>query len=208
MTASAEIATLADITFTVHRAGTALTELSSIAPVYEAAYGEAPYNEGPDDLAEFQEGWPARVAQPSFRLVTARLDGRTVGFAFGHQLGPATHWWRGMLDDVEPGVVAERTGRTFAVIELAVDASMRRRGIGRELHAHLLAGLTEERATLLVRPEATAARCAYLSWTYKSVGRLQPFTHGPLYDAMIKPLHLLNVDKAPSTETGELADQT
>jgi hypothetical protein len=56
------------------------------------------------------------------------------------------------------------------------------------LHTHLLAGLTEERATLLVRPDAAAARSAYLSWSYRPIGRLQPFPDGPIYDAMMKDL--------------------
>jgi ribosomal protein S18 acetylase RimI-like enzyme len=188
MTSSIDIVALSDVTFSVHRAGTALSELSSIESVYASAYAEAPYNEGPDDVVEFAKGWPARVSQPSFRLVIARRDDRTVGFAFGHQLTPTTLWWRGMLGDVERDVVTEYEGRTFAVIELAVDAAMRNHGIGRELHAHLLAGLREERATLLVRPEATAARRAYLSWSYHPLGQLRPFTDGPVYEAMIKPL--------------------
>lgn len=189
MTASVKVTALADVTFTVHRAGTALAELPSIVPVYEGAYREAPYNEGPDDVAEFSKGWPTRVSQPSFRLVTASLGGRTVGFAFGHQLRATTQWWQGMLDDVERDVVTEYEGRTFAVIELAVGAAWRNHGIGRELHTLLLVGLKEERATLLVRPEATAARRAYLSWSYQPIGRLQPFADGPIYDAMVKALH-------------------
>jgi hypothetical protein len=79
---------------------------------------------------------------------------------------------------------------------LAVEDTFRRSGIGRELHTHLLAGLSEERATLLVRPDATAARVAYLSWAYRPIGRLQPFANGPTYDAMIKQLV---VDKPASS---------
>jgi ribosomal protein S18 acetylase RimI-like enzyme len=85
-------------------------------------------------------------------------------------------------------MVIEHAGRTFAVIELAVQRALRRHGVGRELHTYLLAGLTEERATLLVRPDAPAARYAYLSWSYRPVGRLQPFPNGPIYDAMVKEL--------------------
>ena len=188
MTASADATALTDVPFTVHRAGTALAELPSILPVYESAYSEAPYNEGPDDVAAFVEGWPGRVSQSSFRLVTAQLRGQTVGFAFGHQLKSMTHWWRGMLDHVEADVVTEYEGRTFAVIELAVDSAWRNHGIGRELHALLLTGLREQRATLLVRPEATVAHHAYLSWSYQLIGRLRPFDDAPVYDAMIKQL--------------------
>ena len=91
-----------------------------------------------------------------------------------------------MLDEVNPAVTAEWPGRTFAIIELAVDRAMRGLGIARELHIHLLAGLTEERATLLVRPDASPARSAYLAWAYSSVGRLRPHPGVPVYDGMIK----------------------
>lgn len=179
---------LRDIVFTVYRGGTALAELGSIEPIYADAYAEAPYGEGPDDVAEFGRGWPSRVAQPSFRLVVARLRTQPVGFAFGHRLTITTRWWAGMLGDVDDDLTTEREGRTFAVIELAVRSALREQGIARALHSYLVAGLTEERATLLVRPEATAARGAYLSWRYQPVGPVQPFADGPVYDAMIKAL--------------------
>lgn len=180
---------LRDVVFTVYRAGTALDELGSIEPVYTSAYAEPPYDEGPDDVVDFGRGWPSRVAQPSFRLVVARLAGQPVGFGFGHQLGTTTNWWDGALDDVEDDVTTEREGRTFAIIELAVCGAHRERGIARELHSYLVAGLPQERVTLLVRPEAGPARCAYLSWRYQPVGRVQPFVDGPVYEAMIKALH-------------------
>jgi ribosomal protein S18 acetylase RimI-like enzyme len=186
MTNRASDVLIDDLTLTVYRRGTALEELGSIGPLYAGAYAEAPYYESPADVAEFGNGWPSRVEQPSFRLVVARLDGEPVGFSFGHQLTPTTRWWTGMLDEVDQDVITERPGRTFAVIELAVERAVRGHGIARELHTHLLAGLTEERATLLVRPDAIAARSAYLSWSYRPIGRLQPFPDGPTYDAMIK----------------------
>jgi ribosomal protein S18 acetylase RimI-like enzyme len=174
----------------VHRRGTARVQLDAVEGIYASAYAEPPYREGPEDVAEFCAGWPHRVAQPSFRLVVARLRGAPVGFTFGHQLTANTRWWNGLLDQVDEDVVTERPGRTFAVIELAVQNTFRRCGIGNELHAHLLAGLTEERATLLVRPDAIAARSAYLSWGYRPIGRLQPFANGPTYDAMIKEVQV------------------
>lgn len=57
------------------------------------------------------------------------------------------------------------------------------------MHAELTAGLAEERITLLVRPDAPAPRRAYLCWGYQPVGRIQPFPHGPVYDAMTKHLY-------------------
>ena len=110
MTAGERGAALDDPTITVYRQGTALTEIDAIAPIYASAYAEAPYHEGPDDIAEFRTGWPRRVAQPSIRLVIARLRGEPVGFSFGHQLTTDTRWWNGMLDDVEGEVIAQRSG--------------------------------------------------------------------------------------------------
>ena len=188
MTLSGSGSVLDDVTLTVHRRGTALVQLDAVAGIYASAYAEPPYHEGPEDVGEFCAGWPHRVAQPSFRLVVARLRGTPVGFTFGHQLTANTRWWNGLLDQVDEDVVTERPCRTFAVIELAVQDTFRRSGIGRELHTHLLAGLTEERATLLVRPDAIAARSAYLLWEYRLIGRLKPFPDGPNYDAMIKEL--------------------
>jgi GNAT superfamily N-acetyltransferase len=178
-----------DVTVTVHRRGTALGAIDSIKHIYASAYAETPYNEGPQDVTNFCLGWPGRVAQPSFRLVVAHLRGEPIGFSFGHQLTVNTRWWNGLLDRVDEDVIKEHEGRTFAVIELAVLRELRGHGIGRELHLHLLAGLTEERATLLVRPDAVAARSAYLAWEYRPIGRLQPFADGPIYDAMVKELH-------------------
>lgn len=188
MTSGERSTVLDDLTVTVYRRGTALNEIDAIAPIYASAYAEAPYHEGPDDVAEFRNGWPRRVAQQSFRLVVARLRGEPVGFSFGHQLTTDTRWWNGLLDNVDADTLNEWPGRTFAVIELAVRRALRCRGIARELHTHLLVGLAEERATLLVRPDATPARSAYLAWNYDVVGRLQPFRDGPVYEALVRGL--------------------
>ena len=96
-----------DVTVTVHRRGTALGAIDSIKQIYASAYAEAPYNEGPKDVADFCSGWPSRVAQPSFRLVVARLRGEPIGFSFGHQLTMNTRWWNGLLDRVDEDVITE-----------------------------------------------------------------------------------------------------
>ncbi len=72
------------------------------------------------------------------------------------------------------------------MIELAVRAPWRRQGYAAQLHAHLIAGLSEERLTLLVRPDAEPARRAYTAWGYERVGQIQPFEDGPVYDAMLR----------------------
>lgn len=144
------------------------------------------YCEGETDFSGFADTLPRRAQETNFRLVVAHDDAQAVGFAMGHDLRPDTGWWDGALTPLSDDITAEHEGRTFAVIELAVLPGYRRRGYARALHAHLLAGLTEERITLLVRPDAEPALRAYERWAYALVGRIQPFTGGPVYDAMIR----------------------
>jgi ribosomal protein S18 acetylase RimI-like enzyme len=156
-----------------------------VARLYEAVYREPPYCEDPEDVAEFLKGMPRRVAQPAFRLVVATTDGKPVGFAFGHQLTADTRWWQGAATPLPDSIVREHAGRTFAIIELAVAAEYRRRGIAKAMHDALLVDADEERVTLLVRPEAMPARRAYERWGYARVGTIRPWPEAPLYHAMV-----------------------
>ncbi|WP_322778275.1 GNAT family N-acetyltransferase [Frankia sp. Cas4] len=178
-------------TLTVHAGGQdpgRLREL--IEPVYAEVYAEAPYCEGPDDVAEFAAGWPRRVGAPGFRAVIATVDDRPVGMTFGHPLAAETGWWEGLVERAPDEVTAEDGHRSFAVIELAVLASHRRRGLGRALHDGLLAGRDEQRVVLLVRPEpdAAPARAAYASWGYRTIGQLRPWEDAPVYLALVRVL--------------------
>jgi ribosomal protein S18 acetylase RimI-like enzyme len=159
-----------------------------IGQLYALVYQEPPYCEGPEDVDEFVKGLPRRAGQPAFRSVVAMADGRAVGFAFGHQLAANTRWWQGATSPLPEPMVKEDEGRTFAIIEIAVVAAYRRRGIAKAMHDALLAGATEERATLLVRPEATPAQTAYERWGYTRVATIRPWPEAPLYDAMLLSL--------------------
>ncbi|MCX4546745.1 GNAT family N-acetyltransferase [Streptomyces sp. NBC_01565] len=169
---------------------TAGRELDDLAPVYEAVFAEPPYNEGPRDVAEFLERYQREHKTPGFRLVLARDGGKLAGFAYGLPLASTTGWWSGFLDtDLPEEFIREDGRRTFVVMELAVLADRRGRGIGRALHAALLDGVTTERVTLAVRPEAPAAAW-YERLGYTLVGLTQPWDGAPVYQSMIKPLRL------------------
>jgi ribosomal protein S18 acetylase RimI-like enzyme len=56
------------------------------------------------------------------------------------------------------------------VIELAVLADHRRKGIATALPQHLLYSVATERVSLVVRPEAAPARAAYAKWGYRRLG--------------------------------------
>ena len=162
--------------------------IADIARVYEVVYHEPPYLEGPEDVAAFIDGLPRRAAQRGFRLVTATADRKPIGFAFGHQLSPDARWWKGATTPLPDAISREYPGRTFAIIELAVEKPFRRRGIAKAMHDALLVNATEERATLLVRPEAKPAQNAYQRWGYVRVGSIRPWTDAPLYHAMVLEL--------------------
>jgi len=186
------------LTLTVYGTDTSLDQRSTVGDLYAEIYTEPPYNEGPADAEDFTSGWSRTIDQRNFRLVVARRAEEPIGFAFGLQLQARTEWWHGALTPLADEITTEYPGRTFAIIEIAVRRPYRQRAVGRLLHTHLTAGLSEERITLLVRPEAPAPQHAYRSWGYQPVGQIQPFPGGPVYDAMIRPLTSPTVVPQPS----------
>jgi GNAT superfamily N-acetyltransferase len=138
-------------------------------------------------VAEFLDHFGQQARRPGFRLVTAESGGEVIGFAYGYPLPPDTRWWTGLQQPLSADFTAETGHRTFVIIELAVQAPFRRRGIAARLHAALLHGLTVERVTLTVRPEpeAASARTAYATWGYRKVGQIRPWDGAPLYDSMM-----------------------
>lgn len=165
----------------------ALEQGPVVQGLYEAVFAEPPYCEGPDDFADFAAGWRRRVEQPGFRLVIAS-DREPVAMAFGCQLPVDTSWWDGLLVDAPRAVTAEWEGRSFAIYEMAVLPSHRRRGAARAMHDALLRGTRTQRSVLLCRPEAAPARATYASLGYTQVGPIRPYGGAPVYDAMVRPL--------------------
>jgi ribosomal protein S18 acetylase RimI-like enzyme len=140
------------------------TEVRSEAPVL------------PDDEAEgLRPRLKVQFRQPGFALAEARHGGYLVGYAAGWPLRPSSAWWRNLTTALPAEVTTEHPGRTFALADLLVRASWRRQGIGADLHRLILAGRPEERATITVRPAATAAQRAFRSWGWDKVAR----TRGP-----------------------------
>jgi ribosomal protein S18 acetylase RimI-like enzyme len=138
--------------------------------------------------ARFWERVESGSFRDGFRLVTGRAEGELVGFTLGSILPANTAWWRGFKGDSNPDLFRETGSRTFGINELQVRPAWRRRGYAKAMSDALLEGLSVERATLLVRPENTAAYTAYKSWGFRTVGQMQPFDDSPLYEAMVKNL--------------------
>jgi ribosomal protein S18 acetylase RimI-like enzyme len=169
--------------------------------LFGEVYAEPPYYDGPEEVAEFVAGFEQRLRRPGFRLITAHDLDQMIGFLYGHTLPADTIWWKGLLTPASPDLTAEWDTRTVVIIDFVVRATYRRRGIGRSMHSMFLAERTEERATLLVRPQAEAApaQAAYASWGYRRIGRLRPLPDAPEYDALVLDLkHRPAVRSSPS----------
>ncbi|MEU1837461.1 GNAT family N-acetyltransferase [Micromonospora chersina] len=154
-----------------YEAGQAQELVDQLVDVYLDAHSE----DGPLYNAErYRRQLALHMPRAGWELVAATVDGELVGYIYGFPLAPDTRWWDGIQEPVPAGFTEEDGWRTFAVSELLVRRGWQRRGIARALHDELMTSRTEERATLLVRPDNTAARNAYHAWGWQSVASLQP----------------------------------
>ncbi|HEY6312739.1 MAG TPA: GNAT family N-acetyltransferase [Streptosporangiaceae bacterium] len=177
-----------EITFQLLDGTQAAAHADELRALHAEAYAEPPYART-DDGARFAERLPVHRRQPGFVLAEARNGGYLVGYAFGMPLRPSTSWWRQLTAPLPEKVTAEPPGRTFALVELVVRASWRRQGIGRDLHDLILAGRTEERATLTVLPAAAPAQRAFRAWGWRTVAR----TRGPEPDSPVADVLLITL---------------
>ncbi|MFF5202975.1 GNAT family N-acetyltransferase [Micromonospora parva] len=122
-----------------------------------------------------------------WELVAATVERELVGYIYGFPLPLQTRWWEGIQEPVPPGFTEEDGTRTFALSELLVDSAWRRQGIATALYDELVAGRTELRATLLVRPDNIAAQSAYHSWGWIRVTTLRPsWENAPTFVVMLR----------------------
>jgi ribosomal protein S18 acetylase RimI-like enzyme len=160
----------ADTEFELLDGPRALPHAAEFQALHAEVYGAPPYRQ-PADAGEFTRRFRVQCRQPGFALAEARSGGYLVGYAAGMPLRPSTSWWRGLTTPLAEDVVTEYPGRTFSLTDLLVRAAWRRQGIGRTLHDLLLQGRAEERATLVVWPEAMAAQHAFQSWGWRKLAR-------------------------------------
>jgi ribosomal protein S18 acetylase RimI-like enzyme len=127
--------------------------------------------------------------QPGFVLAEARHGGFLVGYACGMPLRPSTSWWKDLTTPLPADAVTEHPGRTFALTDLLVRAAWRRQGIGRSLYDLVMDERSEERATLTVPPEATAAQNAFRNWGWRRVARARgTCPDSPVLDVLVVDL--------------------
>lgn len=142
-----------------------------------------------DDVAaarEYARQFGVWRRQPGFALAEAMHGGFVVGYAAGLPLRPSASWWKDVTGRLPEAVTTEHPGRTFAVMTLVVRAAWRRQGVGTGLHALLLAGRTEERATVAAPAQSAAAQAALRAWGWSKAARRR----GP--DSGLSDIYLLS----------------
>lgn len=160
-----------------------------VVPLYVATHADVIDN--PFYSAErFTERVRGYLRAPGFEIVIARIDGQSVGQAFGYALPVTSRWWDGLTTPVPEGFTVETGSRTFAFNELMVLPDWQGRGVAHTLHDELLRGRREERATLLVREDNAPAQTAYARWGWRKIGKLRPYPDAPHYDALVIDLPL------------------
>ncbi|MFE9662486.1 GNAT family N-acetyltransferase [Streptomyces sp. NPDC005955] len=161
----------------------------AFALVYAEAFAEPPYLKTAGEVSANSTRLLSQVRKPTFRAALARTaDGTPVGIAYGYPLSAATGWWDRLTTPASAELRREDGTRTFGLIELAVRAPWRRRGVARRLHEAVLTGATEERVLLNARPDVEAAQAAYRSWGYHKVGEAHPWAGAALHDVMVLAL--------------------
>ncbi|MER6910583.1 GNAT family N-acetyltransferase [Streptomyces sp. NPDC000594] len=157
--------------------------------VYAEVFAEPPHSETEDDVEIAFRRFPAQIRRDSFRATLARTGaGEPVGIAYGHAVPADTEWWDRLTEPVTDAMRYEDGRRTFGLMELAVRAPWRGRGIARRLHTALLDGVRAQRVLLNVHTESEAASAAYRAWGYRRIGGTRPWPGADVYDLMVLEL--------------------
>lgn len=161
--------------------------IDPICDLYDETFSAAPFVWTDDESDHHRKMLRSLLTEPSFGIVTAKENGKLVGFAYGYTLPVTTRWWIGFHETLPPELTKERDGRTFALIDLAVQERWRTQGVGRQLIDTLLASRSEERATLSVQPTATGTQAFYNRLGWQKVGRTDapPGAVSPAFDVYV-----------------------
>ncbi|QXJ25852.1 GNAT family N-acetyltransferase [Actinomadura graeca] len=188
-------ATPGDVTLRRFNATGARAQREVVSQIHRGAYAERIAAGSQFDSVEaFMNRFDVYVQREGFDLVIAYdntgPDARPVGQTWGWPLGPQTAWWKGLEIPPEPSFTEEDGSRTFALSEIMVCRPWTGRGIAHALHDALLRPRTEQRATLLVRPD-NPAYAIYTRWGWRKATQLRPgLPDAPLMDVLIMQLPL------------------
>lgn len=179
-----------DLSFRRYNASEAHRLRDVVETIYVDSYRDAISDGNPfDSTDEFMRRFDSYVSNTDFDLVVAYQGENAIGQAWGWPLTERSAWWEGLLAEPEPNFTHETGERTFALSEIMVIHGHRGKGIAHALHDTLLAGRSESRATLLVKPDNTRAYRVYQLWGWHKVAQLHPgWENAPTFDVLILEL--------------------
>ncbi|MGW4324378.1 GNAT family N-acetyltransferase [Nocardia sp. NPDC004573] len=122
-----------------------------------------------------------------FELVTGRIDGRMIGYAFGTPYNRSQAVWKKAVRVYPRLATGSESAPVYIFREFAVHPDYQGQGYARIIHNALLSQRPERLAYLLVRV-GNPARAAYEAWGWRVIGRDQPFADSPIMDEMARPL--------------------
>jgi ribosomal protein S18 acetylase RimI-like enzyme len=164
------------------------------APQIHALYCEVfsvpPFRWDDDEPARHRSRLASVASNPTATVAIALSEESLVGFAYGVPWSPSQDWWSTMTPPPPDSVRREWPGRTFLLIDLALEARYRGRGAGRALVSSLLATRTEERGVLTVQATALATQAFYRGTGWRHQGRLptEPTAGGRTWDVYLRDL--------------------
>ncbi|WP_280367080.1 GNAT family N-acetyltransferase [Nocardia wallacei] len=135
--------------------------LDAICDLYDDVFSAPPFLWPEGESVRHRESLHGLIRDSTFGFAWARASKTLIGFVYGVELKAGTDWWEGFHQPIPAAFTEEWPGRTFAVIDLAVQRFRRRAGLGRELLDTLLHSRTEDRATLAVQPRAADTHAFY-----------------------------------------------
>ncbi|WP_039799651.1 GNAT family N-acetyltransferase [Nocardia araoensis] len=199
---SEHFASMVDINFQRYPVAQARALRDEVETIFRDSYVDAIESgdefESPEAFMHRFDAYTDPDRPGAFELVIARLDGEPCGQAWGWPLTAKTRWWDGLELDQgdQASFTAENGSRTFALSEIMVRKQFTGKGIARALHDELLEGRSEQRATLLVRPDNHRAYDNYRRWGWHRVGTLRPdWPDAPRFDVLMRDLRQAHVDQ-------------
>jgi ribosomal protein S18 acetylase RimI-like enzyme len=172
-------------------AATAEVLFEPICALYDQVFSQPPFLWTDEESQHHRDLLTALRQEPTFGIVTAEAAGQLIGFSYGYTLRPDTKWWGSFVEPLPEDLTREWPGRTFALIDLALDQKWRGQGIGRQLTETLTASRTEQRGTLSVQPTAVETQAFYqrLGWRKAGQKRMPPGVVSPLFDVYTLDFH-------------------
>ncbi|MCM2393631.1 GNAT family N-acetyltransferase [Streptomyces albipurpureus] len=170
--------------------GTAAKEITDeLIDVYATVYDTPAYTDNPFfSVGSFRDRLEAAFPTEGFETVTARLNGRIVGYVHGATLPADKPWWTSLGSRRPPSLSQlANEGNVFWLRELMVLPQAQRQGLGRKIHDSIIATRPETITTLTCIVDNQPAHDAYLRWGYTIMGQIKHASESPLYNAMFLP---------------------